>query len=84
MTLDDIIDILENQLFILVDDPEHDLLASGDLDSLSFVELLLAVETATGQKLPVSELNLDDLRTPRLITKAFGALLAADTPSRHG
>ena len=75
MTVDDILDILENQLFVLVDGPDHDLVEAGELDSLRFVELLLAVEQATGQQLAPKDLDLDDLRTPTRIAKAFTELL---------
>ncbi len=77
MTLETIIEILEDELFLLIDSPDHDLIDTGELDSLRFVELLLAVEQRTGQKLTVGDLNLDDLRTPRRMTKAFGELLAS-------
>lgn len=77
MSVDDIIDILENQLFILVDGPDHDLVDGGELDSLRFVELLLAAEQATGQQLAPKDLDLDDLRTPGRIATAFGAMLAS-------
>ncbi len=75
LTVDDIVVILEDQLFILIDGPDHDLVESGDLDSLRFVELLLAVEQATGGRVSAAALNLDDLRTPRRIAKAFGELV---------
>ncbi len=78
MNVDDIVLILEDQLFILIDGPDHDLVESGDLDSLRFVELLLAVEQATGERLAAAELNLDDLRTPRRIAKAFSELGAGE------
>ncbi len=76
MSVDDILDILENQLFVLVDGPDHDLVEAGELDSLRFVELLLAVEQSTGQQLAPKDLDLDDLRTPNRIAKAFTELLA--------
>lgn len=71
--VDDIIDILENQLFVLVDGPDQDLIDSGDLDSLRFVELLLAVELLTGSPIAPGDLDLDEMRTPRRIAKAFEA-----------
>jgi len=77
MSVDDIIDILENQLFVLVDGPDHDLVDAGELDSLRFVELLLAVEQHTGQQLAAKDLDLDDLRSPNRIAKAFTELIEA-------
>ena len=76
ITVDEVVDILENQLFVLVDGPDHDLVEAGELDSLRFVELLLAVEQATGRQLAPKDLELDDLRTPNHIAKAFTTLLA--------
>jgi len=75
LTAEVIIDILENNLFLLVEDADQDLVESGQLDSLVFVELLLAVEQATGQQLAPKDLDLDDLRTPERIAKAFSELL---------
>lgn len=75
MTVDEVLDILENQLFVLVDGPDHDLIDAGELDSLRFVELLLAVEQTSGQRVAPQDLDLDDLRTPRQIAAAFTALL---------
>jgi len=77
VNVEDVIEILEDQLFVLVDGPDHDLIETGELDSLRFVELLVAVEGRTGQKMPLDDLDLDNLRTPLLIAKAFGELLAA-------
>lgn len=76
MTVDEVLDILENQLFVLVDGPDHDLVDAGELDSLRFVELLLAVEQSTGQQVAPKDLDLDDLRTPRQIATAFSQLLS--------
>ncbi len=75
MTVDEVLDILEDQLFVLVDGPDHDLVDAGELDSLRFVELLLAVEQSSGQRIAPQDLDLDDLRTPRQIAAAFTALL---------
>ena len=78
MTVDEVLDILENQLFVLVDGPDHDLVDAGELDSLRFVELLLAVEQSTGKQVAAKDLDLDDLRTPRQIAAAFSGLLGGD------
>lgn len=78
ITVDDIVDIFEDELFVVVDGADHDLVEAGDLDSLRFVELLLAVEQTTGRHLSAKALDLDDLRTPRQIAKVFAELLAAE------
>ncbi len=79
MSVDEIVDILENHLFVLVDGPDHDLIEAGELDSLRFVELLLAVEQSTGRQLAPKDLDLDELRTPRRIAKAFAELLGDES-----
>lgn len=38
---------------------DQDLLASGMLDSMGFIELLAYIETVTGQPLDLQELDLD-------------------------
>ncbi len=78
MTVDDVIDLLENQLFVLVDGPDDDLVERGELDSLRFVELLLGIESLTGERLSPQHLDLDDLRTPNLIVKAINAQLGGE------
>lgn len=42
---------------------DTDLLATGLLDSMSLVELLVRLETVFGLKIPVSELDFDTFRT---------------------
>ena len=64
--------ILRDQLAIDVTAPDADLIASGALDSLALVELLLRIEELVGVAIPVEELDLRDFRSVR----AIGALLA--------
>jgi acyl carrier protein len=64
--------ILRDQLAIDVPAPDTDLIASGSLDSLALVELLLRIEESVGVAIPVEELDLRDFRSVRSI----GALLA--------
>ena len=75
MTPDDIIEVLENRLFIEVEGPDDDLIARGALDSLKFVELLLAAEEYSNTPVSPKDIDLDDLRTPTTIAKAFDAVL---------
>jgi D-alanine--poly(phosphoribitol) ligase subunit 2 len=46
-----------------VPSPDTDLLETGVLDSLQFVELLLQLEQRFGFRVKVEDINLDDLRT---------------------
>ncbi len=85
MNADDIIEILEDRLFIETEGPEEDLIASGEFDSLKFVELLLAVEEISGARISPQDLDLDDLRTPTTIAKAFTeAIESGRKGSPHG
>lgn len=84
MTLDEIMELLQDHLLLDVEDPDCDLIESGELDSLKFVELILAVEQQTHEQLSPKDLDLDDLRTPRTIAKAFRAMLGADGAGDEG
>lgn len=75
ITPEAIVEVLEERLFVEVDGPDHDLIEAGELDSLRFVELLLAAEEIAGQPISPKHLDLDDMRTPRSIAKALGAAL---------
>jgi acyl carrier protein len=56
-------DLLRDQLLIEIDSPEEDLLASGVLDSLTLVQLLLGIEERFGVKIALSDLGLEDIRS---------------------
>jgi D-alanine--poly(phosphoribitol) ligase subunit 2 len=63
-----------------VPSPDIDLLESGVLDSLQFVELLLQLERRFGLRVKVEDINLDDLRTLERIARLVagnGAATAA-------
>jgi methoxymalonate biosynthesis acyl carrier protein len=49
--------------------PDTDLLETGVLDSLQFVELLLQLEQRFGFRVKVEDINLDDLRTLERIAR---------------
>jgi D-alanine--poly(phosphoribitol) ligase subunit 2 len=52
---------------------DTDLLETGILDSLQFVELLLQLEQRFGLRVKVEDLNLDDLRTLERIARLVAA-----------
>ena len=60
--------------------PDTDLLDSGILDSLQFVELLYQLERQFGLQLKLEEIDLDDLRSlahiARLVSRRIDALAA--------
>ena len=64
---------------------DTDLLETGILDSLQFVELLLQLEQRFGFRVKVEDINLDDLRTlariARLVTAGGAATSAASAVS---
>ena len=66
--------IFRQRLQVDVPSPDSDLFASGALDSLIFVELLVALEEEFDRKIPLAELDVDDFRSisaiSRLLTRA--------------
>ena len=58
---------------IEVPSPDTDLLETGVLDSLQFVELLLQLEQRFGFQVKVHDINIDDLRTLERIARLVDA-----------
>lgn len=56
-----------------VPSPDTDLLETGVLDSLQFVELLIQLEQRFGFRVKVEDINLDDLRTLARIARLVAA-----------
>ncbi len=69
--------ILRDRLAIDVPSPDTDLIATGALDSLALVELLLRIEESLGVAISVEELDLRDLRSVRTIGALLSRRLAA-------
>ena len=61
------------QFHVEVDDDDADLLASGVLDSLRLVELLLHIEEEFEVTVPLETVELDDLRTLRRLADLIAA-----------
>ena len=59
--------LIAEKLLVEVHSPEDDLLATGVLDSLSLIELLLNLEQHFGMKIPLEELQIEDVRSVRSI-----------------
>lgn len=61
---------------IEVPSPDTDLVETGILDSLQFVELLLQLEQHFGFRIKIDDIDLDDMRTlariARLVASANG------------
>jgi len=48
-----------------------DLIESGLIDSLSFIEFIFTIESASGKKINVEEINVDHFRTLSVIHKEY-------------
>lgn len=55
--------LFDEALHIEVPSPDTDLIDSGLLDSLQLVQLLLHIEERMGTRIPLEEVELDDLRS---------------------
>jgi acyl carrier protein len=66
---------------IEVPSADTDLLESGVLDSLQFVELLLQLEQNFDLHIKIDDINLEDLRTLERIARLVDANSAAVRPS---
>jgi acyl carrier protein len=73
----DVSSLFRDKLGIEVPSPECDLIENGLLDSLRLVELLLEIESSLGCRIPIDEIELDDLRSVRRIAR----LIEARTPA---
>lgn len=61
--------ILREEMYLEVPAPDEDLFASGVLDSLTFVELLVHLEEELGRPVSLEELDLEDLQTIEKIAR---------------
>lgn len=55
--------VLRERMYLEVPSRETDLFATGVLDSLALVDLLVHLEKAFEREIPLTELELDELRT---------------------
>ena len=61
--------LIAGKLFLQVSSPQEDLLASGVVDSLSLIELLVTLEERFGVRIPLDELEIEDLRSIQSIAR---------------
>jgi D-alanine--poly(phosphoribitol) ligase subunit 2 len=61
--IDELSALFDEALHIEVPSPDTDLIDSGLLDSLQLVQLLLQIEERMGARIPLDEVELDDLRS---------------------
>ncbi len=74
--------LIAEHFHIEVLEADTDLLDSGILDSMQFVELFAYLEEEFGLRIPIEEVELDDLRTPERLARLVsvdGASRAAST-----
>lgn len=69
--------LFSKSLNIDVPSADADLIESGLLDSLRLVELLLQIEASLGCRIPIDEIELDDLRSVNRIARLISARAAA-------
>jgi methoxymalonate biosynthesis acyl carrier protein len=67
--------LFSDKLNIEVPSAETDLIESGLLDSLRLVELLLEIEAGLGHRIPIDEIELDDLRSVSRIARLISSRL---------
>jgi acyl carrier protein len=67
--------LFSEKLNIDVPSVEADLIESGLLDSLRLVELLLEIEAGLGHRIPIDEIELDDLRSVARIARLIASRL---------
>lgn len=61
--------LIRETLLVVVASPEDDLLATGVLDSLTLIQLLVHLEEQFGLRISLDELEIDDLRSVNAITR---------------
>jgi acyl carrier protein len=71
----DLCALFADKLSIDVPAPETDLIEGGLLDSLRLVELLLEIEAGLGHRIPIDEIELDDLRSVSRIARLISTRL---------
>jgi acyl carrier protein len=61
--------LITEKLLLEVTSPHEDLLSSGAIDSLSLIQLLVTLEEYFGVRIPLDELEIEDLRTVQSIAR---------------
>jgi acyl carrier protein len=61
--------LIADKLLLEVISPHEDLLSSGAVDSLSLIQLLVTLEEHFGVRIPLDELEIEDLRSIQSIAR---------------
>jgi methoxymalonate biosynthesis acyl carrier protein len=76
----DIRRVLSEKMYVEVGSPDADLLATGVLDSLALIQLLVHLEEEFGVKIALDQIEIEDLRSTASIAKLIArTALAAHT-----
>lgn len=67
--IDEIGKLMAEKLLVEVASPEEDLLAGGILDSLTLVQLLVNLEQHFGLRIPLEEMQIEDVRSLRALAR---------------
>jgi acyl carrier protein len=76
---DAIRELISSKLLIQIDSEDADLLGAGILDSLALVQLLVHLEERFRVKIPLEDLEIDDLRSVSSIARVVEQQLSAQT-----
>lgn len=79
-----VVTLIRQVVGIDVVDPTMNLLATGIIDSLAFVSLLLAIESQFTVSIDVNSLDLEDFETVERITQFIRLQLSGPIPSVAG
>lgn len=61
--------VFERRFQARIEDPDLDLMEQGIMDSLTFVELLVVLESDLGVEVRMDEIDFDDFRSLRSIAR---------------
>jgi acyl carrier protein len=61
--------LITEKLLLDLSSPQEDLLSSGAIDSLSLIQLLVTLEEHFGVRIPLDELEIEDLRSVQSIAR---------------
>jgi acyl carrier protein len=61
--------LIAKKLLVEVDSPQEDLLSRGAIDSLSLIQLLANLEEHFGVRIPLDQLEIDDMRSIQSIAR---------------
>jgi acyl carrier protein len=61
--------LIAEKLLLEVSSPQEDLLSSGAIDSLSLIQLLVNLEEYFSVRIPLDELEIEDLRSVQSIAR---------------